>query len=78
MERIIRLLRQVVKFYCVYHTSENKHKKELLNFIDKIEEQFSLNSVGCSFCDEIPKDSFYLGKTCEQCNKPFRVVKTKK
>lgn len=39
--------------------------------------QFSITDVGCSFCDEIPKDSFYLGQTCEQCNKPFRVVKNK-
>ena len=40
-------------------------------------EQLTLTDVGCSFCEEIPKSSFYLGQTCEQCNKPFRVVKNK-
>ena len=41
-------------------------------------EQLNLCGVGCSFCEEIPKYSFYLGRTCEQCNKPFRVVKNNK
>lgn len=40
-------------------------------------EQLTLTNVGCGFCEEIPKDSFYLGQTCKQCNKPFRVVKNK-
>tara|TARA_R110000796_G_scaffold97429_2_gene204433 strand:- start:13605 stop:13808 length:204 start_codon:yes stop_codon:yes gene_type:complete len=36
-----------------------------------------LFGVGCSFCEDISKGSFYLGQTCEQCNRPFRVVKNK-
>lgn len=48
MKRKLRLLRQVIKFYSVYHSSESKHKKELLDFVDEIEEQLSLNVVGCS------------------------------
>jgi uncharacterized CHY-type Zn-finger protein len=34
-------------------------------------------SVVCGNCEEIPKDSFYLGMSCDQCNRPFRVVKNK-
>jgi hypothetical protein len=49
MERKIRLLRQVVKFYSIYHVSENKHKQELLDFIDDIEKQLTLTDVVKSF-----------------------------
>tara|TARA_R110000782_G_scaffold60649_4_gene125284 strand:- start:8 stop:241 length:234 start_codon:yes stop_codon:yes gene_type:complete len=50
---------------------------ELIYLRDKYSKQLTLTDVGCSFCEEIPKSSFYLGQTCEQCNKPFRVVKNK-
>jgi hypothetical protein len=53
-------------------------KIKIIDLVKKYQaEQFSITDVGCSFCEEIPKDSFYLGTTCKQCNKPFRVVKTK-
>ena len=43
----------------------------------KLVKNLALAGVGCSFCEEIPKDSFYLGMSCEECNTPFRVVKNK-
>ncbi len=43
----------------------------------ELKKQLSLYGVGCSSCEEIPKESFYLGMTCGECNKPFRVVKNK-
>ena len=46
-------------------------------FKEAVNEQFLLHVVGCSSCEEIPKESFYLGMSCEECNTPFRVVKNK-
>jgi hypothetical protein len=60
-------------------TREEIHKLpwKAQEYINKLERKLTLTDVGCSFCEEIPKVSFYLGQTCEQCNKPFRVVKNK-
>ena len=51
------------------------NRRELLNALAN--ELFLLYSVGCSSCEEIPKGSFYLGMSCEECNTPFRIVKNK-
>jgi hypothetical protein len=60
-------------------TREEIHKLpwKAQEYINKLERKLNLTDDGCSFCEEIPKSSFYLGQTCEQCNKPFRVVKNK-
>ena len=50
---------------------------ENYNRLEKQVKKLTLTDVGCSFCEEIPKDSFYLGMTCGECNKPFRAVKNK-
>jgi hypothetical protein len=52
-------------------------RAELSNYFKSEVKKLTLTDVGCSFCEEMPKSSFYLGQTCEQCNKPFRVVKNK-
>ena len=54
-----------------YYPNETEYNKDLAN------ELFLLYSVGCSSCEEIPKGSFYLGMSCEECNTPFRIVKNK-
>jgi hypothetical protein len=41
------------------------------------EQLFALYGVGCSSCEDIPKESYYPGMTCEECNQPFRIVKNK-
>jgi ferritin len=69
MERKLRLLRQVVKFYSVHHVSENKHKQELLDFIDDIEKQLTLTSVVKPFyCANKQEDFLEDCKSqCEEC-----------
>ena len=70
MERKIRLLRQVVKFYSIYHVSENKHKQELLDFIDDIEKQLTLTDVVKPFycLDEVHRGREDKCKQqCEYC-----------
>jgi len=73
-------LQEVVEKIAYQQTAEDQaddlfNKMGILN--KYVQEQLTLTDVGCSFCEEIPKSSFYLGQTCEQCNKPFRVVKNK-
>ena len=47
-------------------TSEQSHKELLI-----------LHGVVCSSCEDIPKESYYPGMTCKECNQPFRIVKNK-
>jgi hypothetical protein len=44
---------------------------------DPLSSNNDLYGVGCSSCEDIPKESYYPGMTCKECNQPFRIVKNK-
>ena len=63
----------------------NQTKEEIIDLIkedigyvfdQQIEvEQLFIPDVVSTCCDKVPSDSYYLGTTCLECNKPFRQVK---
>ena len=55
-----------------------KYKLEMMKLcLKNLKKQLTLSAVGCSSCEDIPKESYYPGMTCEKCNQPFRIVKNK-
>tara|TARA_R110000851_G_scaffold322550_2_gene488667 strand:+ start:52 stop:285 length:234 start_codon:yes stop_codon:yes gene_type:complete len=76
MNRFIELLERKIDG-CDALGGLEREKAVYQSVLKDYKKQLTLTDVGCSFCEEIPKKSFYLGQTCEQCNKPFRAVKTK-